>query len=134
MRHNRFLIAMLILLALVLTACNHQSVAPGDIPGSGPTRGEALFQLNPLGDLPGCGTCHSLKAGELLVGPSMAGIATIAEKQTTGLAAEVFLRQGILKPDTYLEPGFNPGAMPRYGEGLAAQDVDDLVAYLLTLK
>jgi mono/diheme cytochrome c family protein len=134
MRHSRFLIIMLILLALWLAACNRQNIAPGDIPGSGPTRGEALFQLNPLGDLPGCGTCHSLKSGEQLVGPSMVGIATIAENQATGLAAEAFLRQGILKPDAYLEPGFNPGAMPRYSEGLTAQDVDDLVAYLLTLK
>lgn len=134
MRRNRILIVMLIALALWPAACNRQNIAPADIPGSGPTRGEALFQLNPLGDLPGCGTCHSLKPGELLVGPSIAGIATIAENQTTGLAAAAFLRQGILKPDVYLEPGFNPGAMPRYGEGLTAQDVDDLVAYLLTLK
>lgn len=134
MRHNRLLIALLILPSLWLAACGRQSVTPGDIPGSGPTRGEALFQLNPLGDLPGCVTCHSLKPGEQLVGPSMAEIATIAENQATGLSAAAFLHQGILEPDIYLEPGFNPGAMPRYGEGLTAQDVDDLVAYLLTLK
>ncbi|MFQ5421891.1 MAG: hypothetical protein ACE5EY_16195, partial [Anaerolineae bacterium] len=109
MRRNRILIIMLIALALWLAACNRQNIAPGDIPGSGPTRGEALFQLNPLGDLPGCVTCHSLKPGEQLVGPSMAEIATIAESQPTGLSAAAFLRQGILEPDAYLEPGFNPG-------------------------
>ena len=132
--HNKILIVLLILPVLWATACSRQGIDLSEIEGSGPTRGEVLFQINPLGKLPGCGTCHSLYPGELMIGPSMADIATVAENKETGLTAEMFVRQAILEPDAYLEPDFNPGAMPRYGKGLTTQDIDDLVAYLLTLK
>jgi hypothetical protein len=44
------------------------------------------------------------------------------------------LRESILSPDAYIEQGFEAGLMYQgYADLLGASDVDDLVAYLITL-
>ena len=90
-----------------------------------------------------CGACHSLKPGERIVGPSLAGIATRAGetiqapdytgKATTG---ELYIRESIVQPSAYVAPGFPDGVMPKdFGTAkLSAQDLADLIAFLLTQK
>lgn len=124
----------LLLVAVAAAACGESVPDPEDIPGSGPERGEQLFLLNPLGASPGCSTCHAVDSDETLVGPSLRDIARVAEEQTTGLSAEAYLHEALLNPDTHLAAEFNPGAMPRYGELLSDTSIDDLVAYMLTLR
>lgn len=125
---------VMLALALALAACGEPAVDPADIPGSGLERGTALFALNLLGDRPGCITCHSQRPGEVLIGPAVPEMAAAATEQETGLDAEAYLRQSILEPDAHLAPGFNPGAMPAYGDTLRPEDVDDLVAYILSYE
>lgn len=91
----------------------------------------------------GCAACHSLKPGEKIVGPSLAGIATRAGetikspdykgKATTG---ELYIRESIVQPSAYVAPGFPDGVMPKdFGTAkLSAQDLADLIAFLLTYK
>jgi mono/diheme cytochrome c family protein len=91
----------------------------------------------------GCAACHSLKPDEKLVGPSLAGIATRAGdrvkaadykgKTTTG---ELYIRESIVQPSAYVVPGFSDGVMPQdFGKvKLSAQDLADLIAFLLTQK
>ena len=68
-------------------------------------RGQALFYQASIRSTPGCGTCHSLEAGKVVVGPSLAGIATRADAIITspgypGAATsdEQFLRESITRP------------------------------------
>ncbi len=96
-------------------------------------KGEELFNQNPLGANAGCVTCHSIEPGVQLVGPSLAGIATTAAERVPGMSAEEYIRQSIVEPNAYTVEGFPEGLMPAYSD-LAPEDIDALVAYLMTLK
>jgi cytochrome c551/c552 len=88
-----------------------------------------------IGAAPGCATCHSLQPGVRLVGPSLADVATVAASAVDGMSAEAFLRQSIVEPDAHVTAGFTPRLMfQNYGETLSEQQIDDLVAFLLTQK
>lgn len=103
--------------------------------GGDPIAGESLYYETSLGVNAGCRICHSLQPNVKLVGPSFAGIATRAETRVTGLSAEEYLRQSILDPNAYIVEGFPAGQMVNnLGEILTDAQVDDLVAFLLTLK
>ena len=118
----RTLIASLLLvlvLALALAACGG-TAAPATSGGQAdPVAGEALFKLE-------CASCHSVEAGVDLTGPSLAGI---------GAEDEQSLRDDIVNPDATVTEGFAKGIMPNsFGKQLTSQQIDDLIAYLLTLK
>lgn len=116
-----------------------QPLPPGDA-----ERGAALFQQTLLGSRPepGCITCHSLQPETVLVGPSLAGVATRAATvitdanyQGTAKSAAAYLHESIIMPDRYVAPGFAPSLMrPTFATELTAQEQADLVAYLLTLQ
>jgi nitric oxide reductase subunit C len=105
-------------------------------------RGQAVFNG------PGaCASCHSLAAGTTLVGPSLAGIASTAvsrilEPDYRGAAdsTEAYLRESILEPSRQLVPGERYAAGERslmpdtFGQTLSEEQIDDLVAYLATLR
>ena len=116
----------LVVLALTVVACG----GGGDTGGGGggdAAAGEELFAQAVIGTQAGCVTCHSLTPDETLVGPSMAGIGN------RGDAA--YIRESILDPDAQLVDGFPAGTMPQVWEDeLSNEQVDQLVAYLLTLK
>ena len=124
----------LILLAILLAGCS----SSGDA-----ARGEQLYSQTLIGgSAPGCITCHSSLPGEVKVGPSHARVAQRAEEvlqsaeyQGEASSAAGFLRESILRPDAYIEQGFEPGIMYQgYTGVLTAGEVDDLVAYLMTLR
>jgi len=76
-----------------------------------------------------------LEPGEDLVGPSFAGVATRAVDRIPEMSVEEYLRQSILEPEAYVVEGFPSGLMvPNLGETLTEAQIDDLVAFLLTLK
>lgn len=81
-----------------------------------------------------CSTCHSLDAGVVVVGPSLAGVATRAETRVQGMSAEQYLRDSIIKPDDFVVPGF-PNAMQRnFGDTLTGDQINDIIAFLMTQK
>ena len=52
-----------------------------------------------------------------------------------GLTAEEYLRESIVDPDAYVVDGFPAGQMlPHYLDILSDEDIDNLVAFLLTLE
>jgi nitric oxide reductase subunit C len=104
--------------------------------------GEALFHATP----PGCFACHSTSPGVRLAGPSVARIVTRAERliaspEYTGDAdtPEGYVRESILAPSAYIVPDpmysvNGQSTMPHnYGDTLTPDQVDHLVAYLMTL-
>ncbi len=116
-------------LALALASCG------GGGSPAGVKNGEAFFDQLLIDKGPGCNTCHSLKPNQVLVGPSLAGVATRAEKRIPNVSAEDYLRQSILEPDSYLVAGFGPGVMPKtYSSELTPEQLANLIAYLMTLK
>ncbi len=104
------------------------------VTGGNPERGRSLFMGTGLGVNAGCRTCHSLDPDVRIVGPSLAGVGRRAETRIEGVEADEYLRQSILDPDAYVVDGFPAGQMfPNYREKLNDQQIEDLVAFLLTL-
>lgn len=126
-------VAVIVLFSLALTACGGGGgSSDGD---DAVQRGKDLFAQSVIGTEAGCSTCHSLEAGVTIVGPSLAGIGTTAATMVSGMNAEEYLRQSILEPDAYVTEGFPAGTMPQVWKDVLTEDqVNDLVAYLLSLK
>jgi len=102
---------------------------------SDPIAGESLYYESSGSTNAGCRICHSLVKDEVIVGPSFYGIATRAATRVPGLSAEEYLRQSILEPNAYVVPGFPKGQMiQNLGEILSADQIDDLIAFLMTMK
>jgi mono/diheme cytochrome c family protein len=128
------------------------SAQPTAAPGvTGPGVGTALDTPLPAGVADngqklfasqGCAACHSLKPDEKIVGPSLAGIATragdrikAADYKGKATSAELYIHESIVQPGAYVVPGFADGIMPQdFGKKLNAQDLADLIAFLLTQK
>ncbi len=140
---RRFTLFFILILALTmaLVACGgDDGGADADAAPSGggnAARGEELYHQTTIGSAsaPGCMTCHSTEEGVVLVGPSHAGVATRAGTEAPGMSAAEFLEQSIRDPNAVVTEGFSPGVMyQNYATDLTDQQIDDLVAYLLTLK
>ncbi|MFN8420960.1 MAG: c-type cytochrome [Anaerolineae bacterium] len=82
-----------------------------------------------------CRSCHSLEQDERIIGPSLYGVASRAAERESDLSAEQYLHEAITEPNKYIVAGFDGGLMPQtYATKLSNVQIDDLVAYLLTLK
>ena len=115
----------------LLAACSSST----PVSGVSAEAGEALFRKAVLGGAAGCATCHSIEAGAVLIGPSLAGIGSQADKRVEGISAEAYLKQSIVEPEAYLAAGFPGKVMPgTFGKNLNADEIDSLVAYLLSQK
>jgi nitric oxide reductase subunit C len=148
-RTTLLLSLVLIVVLLALTACGGGAAKPagGEQPaaaaGGNADNGKKLFNEPVIASAgsPGCGTCHSLEKDKTLVGPSLAGIATdaantVKEADYKGTAknADEWLRESIQSPNVDVPDGFKPDIMPKTFTKLSAQELNDLVAYLQTLK
>ncbi|HVS28600.1 MAG TPA: cytochrome c oxidase subunit II [Solirubrobacteraceae bacterium] len=75
----------------------------------------------------GCGGCHTLAAAGTkgTVGPSLDSVLKGSKRSTT------FIRESIVKPNAYIEPGYPANVMPQnFGQTLSTKEVDALVQYL----
>jgi cytochrome c2 len=98
-------------------------------PGN-PEQGKLIF-----GTIAGCTACHDVSTGAILVGPSLKGVASRAATRKPGMAASDYIRESILTPNAYVVSGFQPGIMlQNFAQVLTPQQVNDVIAYLLTLN
>lgn len=131
---------LLLVASLLLAACgggSKQSSSSGGGGAGDPAAGKTLYESATIGpnNAPGCASCHSRDKGVVLVGPSHADIGARAGSVVPGQSAEDYLRESIVKPDAHIAEGFTPGVMyQNYGKDLTEQQINDLVAYMLTLK
>jgi nitric oxide reductase subunit C len=105
--------------------------------------GQALFRKTP----PGCFACHSTSHGINLVGPSLEDIPTTAAERLKdpnyrGKATDIegYIRESIRDPNAFVltGPTYSSGGRSLMPTGLDAsltpEQVDQLVAYLMTIK
>ena len=124
---KKLLFILVLALSFLLTACNVSSGSSAD--------GQELFSQSAIGSQAGCSTCHSVEPGVVVIGPSVAGIGTRAGTLVTGQSAADYLKESITDPDAYVAEGFPASIMPQgYAQELTSEQVDQLVAYMLTLK
>lgn len=139
---KKVLLVLLLGLMMALAACGGGGGEATDggeeaAPVGNADNGETLFTSATIGpnNAPGCITCHSLEPGVTIVGPSQADLATRAETAVAGMTAEEYIRQSILEPDAHIAEGFTAGTMYQfYATDLTETQIDDLVAYALTLR
>jgi mono/diheme cytochrome c family protein len=131
---GRWLIGLLLLIVAGCGAANEAGAPIGDVAhGRRLYRGEEKLALNAN---EACIDCHNdTVGGESVIGQNLSNIGVRAANVVPGQPAIDYLRASILKPDEHLSGNFQEGIMPRtYPETLTDQDVDDLIAYMLTLK
>lgn len=121
-------------LALLLTL-----IACGGVPAGDAERGRQIFdgtQTVRNAEAPPCASCHAAAVDEVpTLGLNLSNIGARAERRVEGMSAAEYLRESILAPDAVLTGGWQEGIMYRgYPQDLSEQDVEDLVAYLLTLR
>jgi cytochrome c oxidase subunit 2 len=88
--------------------------------------GAAVFKNN------GCGACHTLTAAgaSAKVGPDLDKLPALAQQAKQPL--EPFIRDSIVKPNAYIQPGYPRNVMPQtFGQALSKQQLDALVQYLI---
>lgn len=124
-----------------------EQLPPGARPVSGGedpiALGEAVFRTAS----PTCQACHSIAPGVNLAGPTLAGLASRAERamaspeyKGSADSVEAYIRESIVEPSAYLFPGemYSAGGtsfMPTtYADSLTPEQLDQLVAYLATFK
>lgn len=96
---------------------------------------------------PACNACHSTAPGADMAGPTLAGLATRAEKiiasdEYTGEETDIegYIRESIVTPSAHVVPGAMYSAngvsfMPTgYDQSLTEEQLEHLTAYLASLK
>lgn len=117
-----------ILIALALSACSAMSpVEPTPTPDPLVLQGQQVFNAK-------CATCHALVPDTIIIGPSLNGIAARAETRVEGQTADEYIQLSILRPGDYLVEGFNNVMITNFSKELTNEDMNALVAFLLTLK
>ncbi len=82
-----------------------------------------------------CASCHAIQAGVTgLPGPSLAGIADRAWYRKPGMGPEAYIRESILYPSDYIVEGYADVMQKNFADLFSSQELDDLIAFLMTLE
>jgi cytochrome c oxidase subunit 2 len=86
--------------------------------------GKSVFAAN------GCASCHTLQAAGASgkVGPDLDKLPAYAKQ--AGKPLEDFVRESIVDPNAYVQPGFPKGVMPPFAT-LPKDQLDSLVSFLI---
>lgn len=116
-----------LLAATLLAACFARSTPPAPTLTPFEELGKSVYTLR-------CAQCHALVPDTVVIGPSLAGIATRAETRLPEYEAREYIEVSILAPQEYLVEGF-PDTMPtNFAKELTSEEFEAVVAFLMTLK
>lgn len=100
------------------------ALLPGD-----PAHGEQLSASV------GCIGCHRLDDSNTVIAPTWGGVADTSITRVPGESPALYFYQSITEPNAFVVNGYNGGLMPQiYKDTLSAQDIVDIVSYLLTQR
>lgn len=125
-----FIACVLILMIVTTAACGSAEPTPVPTPtlSAEQQTGKRIFAQE-------CGSCHSIADEAVIVGPSMVGVASRAAGRVNGQDARTYLYGSILNPNDYVVDDFSEGLMPQnFGKQLTGEELDAVVAYLLTFE
>lgn len=119
---------VMMLVIFVISACSAgASVSPTPTPDPMVVQGQQVFNAR-------CATCHALVPDTIIIGPSLYGVATRAETRVDGQTAEEYLQLSVLRPGDYVVEGFNNVMVTNLAKELTNEDMNALMAFLLSLK
>ena len=118
----------LAVIALFIAACSASARAePTPTPDPFILQGQAVFNAR-------CATCHALVPDTIIIGPSLYGVATRAETRVEGQNAEEYITMSVLRPGDYVVDGFNNVMITNLAKELTSEELNALVAFLMTMK
>ena len=123
----KFKLFIFIFAAFILASCSSTSAEAIPTLNGTQQQGQSVFNLR-------CAQCHALAKDTIVIGPSLAGIATRAQSRVSGHDAQAYLKRSILIPDDYLVEGFANTMPTNFGKELTSEELTAVVAYLMTLK
>jgi cytochrome c2 len=112
-------------------------------PSGDPEAGRVIYNQTYVTSSGGwaCSLCHSVTPNEQrLIGPGLWNIAVRGETRVEGQNAYEYIHTSIVAPNDYIVPAdaggpYPPGLMPQnYAEVLTEQELEDVIAYLFTLR
>jgi mono/diheme cytochrome c family protein len=124
----KFQVLIITLTAGLLAACSTASaVQPTPTFNALELQGKQVYVSN-------CAGCHALEPDTIVIGPSLAGVATRAETRMKDHDARAYIETSILNPSAYVVDGFKDVMPKNFGKDLTSDDFNAIVAFLLTLK
>ncbi len=131
----------------IVAAPDAVSDSAAAIASADPAAGAVAFVVQrtmPEGAVWACNTCHSITPNEQrVIGPGLWNLAVRAETRVEGQSAIDYIYTSIVAPNDYIVPPdasgapYPPNLMPaHYGNPqiLVEQDLNNMIAYLLTLQ
>jgi mono/diheme cytochrome c family protein len=93
-------------------------------------RGRELFQDPAVG----CYLCHSIGGVGATRGPELSRIGEIGAARRPGLSLEEYLRESIIDPTAYIAADYPPIMPTNFGDRLTEEQIEDLIAFLKSLR
>ena len=126
---RRIVPALLFCLGLFLAACGGGEPAAPPAPTLPPelAAGQRVFVTH-------CGACHSTTPETIILGPSLAGIAAHGATRIDGLDARAYVYSSVMDPSAYLVEGFIDSMPKDLAKELTGEELDSVVAYVLSLE
>jgi mono/diheme cytochrome c family protein len=120
--------ALLLCLVMMLAACGGGETAAAPPPTLPPelAAGQKVFVAH-------CGACHSPGA-TVIVGPPLGGIAERGATRVDGLDARTYVYSSILQPSDHLVEGYEDLMPKDLAKKLTGEELDSVVAYVLSLE
>ena len=122
-------LVVILIFCLILVGCGEEKTPIPATPTLDPIAqaGQRYFQLH-------CGACHAVVPDVVVVGPSLAGISTTAGTRMPNRSAEDYIFLSIMRPNDFIVDGYSEAMPQDFGKKLTGEEVDAIVAYLLTLE
>jgi cytochrome c2 len=99
-----------------------------------PVKGKVLFETLRSEVNFACVTCHYVDREDQLIGPGLLGISQRTTTRVPDQTPEEYIHNSIIHPNEYVVEGYPAGLMPQiYGEIWTEQELNDIIAYLLSL-
>jgi mono/diheme cytochrome c family protein len=113
----------------MLVACTQSEAPATPTPTLAPqlAQGKQLFSLH-------CASCHAVESNTVIVGPSLSGVADRADEREPQMTAHEYVERSILQPGAFVVPGFDNLMPENLGKRLDGEELDAIVAYVMSLQ